>query len=432
MKIPYFRDWYVLEKYNLDIFSILKIDFYDQLLWNIVPFKSLFSLQYIFIYSLLWFIIPFVISTIILKINKRQNIWPFVLFYFVSYWFIERLLMGQVNVIRGYWLLMPIVLLVFFKYNTYLIQILLALVNIHFSIFGIIYEFICGKKVNVIIPVLIHLVNFVFRQDVYNRTDPNIYLNFSNITNDYNSNIVINTFLGVGSWASSNFIELKNIVFILNPYFNFYFAASVMTLFIFIILEQNIKLKLMSLIFLILSASLVPFIYQIPFMNIFREGGKFYPVFLIAITIHFLDKSNFNKFFYYIFLILSILNITLIIELVPSLNYIVYDQSEISIINSICKYNAIEIVPNDLYLSTNLSNNIFAPNIFYQLFDCNLTKPSGTALKYTTIGNLNNTCSDNYKYHLVTIQFYQSQYFKTSNCPERYELKTNNFVVLKY
>jgi hypothetical protein len=431
MKIPYYRDWYVLEHYDFDIFNILKIDFYDQLLWNVLPLKNNFSYYYILIYSLCWFVFPFILTLWMLRINKQLRLLPFVLFYFVSYWLIERVLMGQVNLIRGYWLFLPLILIIIFKYNSYLFQILLAIVNIHFSIFGIIFEFLFGKKINVVIPILIHLVNLIFRKDLYNSIDSNIYLNFKSITNIINPNIIINTIMGTASWASNTFIELQELKYLFNPYFNFYLSFLVFVLFIYIWLEQNIKLKITSLIVLALTASIIPIIYNFPLSNIYREGSKFYPLFLILILIHFLNQKQSLRFINYIYLILSVMNIVLIVLLIPKLNMIEYDKAEISKVNSVCKDNKVELVPNDLYLTTSQSNNIFAANIFDKLFDCNFGSPLGTTLKYSVIGEVQYTCSDKYQYHLLTIPFYQSKYYDLSNCSNNIVIKTNNFVIVK-
>jgi hypothetical protein len=453
MNLPFYRDWYVLPDYSNTKLEFIDIGIIEKFLVTIINTFNLRQDILLYIYCLFWLLFVFYINKqalkkIIFKLNfihsKAYTYYSGTLLIIFNNWTFERLLTGQINVLRGYLMILPLTYFFFdlfildnekFNFKKYLkassLIILLALLNIHyFSILIIvvivlsIYLFIIRQIIlkNILyltafiptIPVIIFNFNFFLKR--YNSNPEEQYQiieRFSPKIKESFQNFYFQVLGGKGNWMSNTFTEVDSIKSQLGIYSNFipYYNESLNLAFVIVVLflvyylgfylikTKSSKIRLfqssilIATIFLILTFGLSNsvfyrinfYFYKIPLTYIFRESGKFFAVYnlilVILITISINVLNNSKiKAGIQLFGILYLLA-NLSFCLLLTTNLNFKNHSEIKTqLESICGNNKILFLPYDLYYKSEYSNQIFVSNFWHELTNCNFIKPETSHL----------------------------------------------------
>jgi hypothetical protein len=129
--------------------------------------------------------------------------------------------------------------------------------------------------------------------------------------------------------------------------------------------------------------------------------------------------------------VLVIINCWMIALLLVNLNYVNTDGFEAKTISSYCNNKKTNFIPNDLYIKTELSNNVFAPNIYHYITNCDLPSPKGTELLTSQLGTVDKNCQIDDEIVITTVAYYNTnQSLNDTVCPKTIKYHSSNIILL--
>ena len=434
-KLPNFRDLTTLEfYYNLNS-SSFDLGYVQRLIWNSIT--SLHILNPPILGTVFWagsFYLGLILTRVFLpkvthllfsKTLPSSYSLLLSLIYVFNPWILERVLMGQYNVIRGHFLMLPVLYfagLSFqeYKHKNYFLfcfwLVILSIVSTHHLIFlgiALLFYLIINKSkllnwLRVLTPLIIATLARSLRYtndsefQYYNQTiakNPakllEIVSSFS-LKSSEKGNLIVEALNGLASWNTPTFQEYtnwkkdlgsaQNFLLIFNPNLQIIYVVSlVIILGIFLFrTKTNLALKIwltgLSTGSLFLNfglsnsylAAVNKYFYSLPFSYSLREPGKFYSLFILSFVLILGSLVSRSRLWITVLLMFVSLNFTLSFLGINEYYQQVEFGSFYTRASQICQGQKTLSLPFDTYYTPSYSNDIYNVNTLSLQLNCQI------------------------------------------------------------